>query len=244
MCTVYLYLFRSLPFFVSDSHRNEHLSHGSRANQREVTWHSALVPFAYSIYRFNQNIKHISQIGSLASASASACSSVCCVWVCVSEYIFSFHILGLYETATFCNNKNIVWKQRWRGTRDEIDQWCVNQTMWNVAARRSLFNIIVASCCCCCGDGGCCCSKTFVFVYWQTERNEWKKRKEIEHWLARWIQGTGVRLSRSSISFWGIFLILLFPHWKKKNRKTILKAIVTRRLRALAVAWLVKASIR
>lgn len=91
--------------------------------KQKNTWHFVFAPFACSIFRFNRNFKHISQIGSLASST-----------VCISRYLFfSFFSFFFFTSSLFPYRSSVIWKsfrrQRWREIRDEIDQWCVNQTM-------------------------------------------------------------------------------------------------------------------
>lgn len=100
--------------------------------KKKNTWHFVFAPFACSIFRFNRNIKtHFTDwVVSIFSCvyfwiflffSSSSPASPASPSSSFSSSLFSVSIFGY------------IWKrfrrQRWREIRDEIDQWCVNQTM-------------------------------------------------------------------------------------------------------------------
>lgn len=192
-----------------------------------------LVAFAFtciSILRFNQNIKHIFQIGSLALASES--ESVCVAWI-----LFFVFVFAAMKKVTFFSKKTNTKKRKKK--IKEIDQWCVNQTMYKDASRRPLFNITVASGCRRCCD--CCCwplavaeNHSYIFVYWQTVTNDSLERSGIEHWVARSMRGSNRRLSGNSISFWRISRCVLFYFFFLLQ--AILEAIVCDMFNASTVA--------
>lgn len=113
-----VYVYQSLRCRIS--HDILHIPYGShRRTKKKNTWHFVFAPFAFtSIFRSNRNIKNNSQIGSLASSS-----------VCISGFCFFSSSSSSFSVSIF----GYIWKrfrrQRWREIRDEIDQWCVNQTM-------------------------------------------------------------------------------------------------------------------